>query len=295
MGNSSWNASVYRSASVNYSAKSREELFSANVKSEFDPKNIVLRESCDSEANPVSTPIIIGLDVTGSMGFIAEHIAKKGLGRLVEGVLDDRPVTDPHFMMMAVGDVFCDRSPLQATQFEADIRIAEQLVSLYLEGGGGGNNFESYDLPWIFAAKKTKIDSFNKRNVKGYLFTIGDEPPPEKSPTMDMLRTTLGITDQAPLTPTEWLAEASKQYNVFHVIVEEGSYAKRALSQVKGKWAELLGKRAISLDNHVYLPEVINAVIRVSEGEDPEYVINMYQEKEIQNTLRHALFGPTGQ
>ncbi len=62
-------------------------------------------------------------------------------------------------MVMGIGDAWCDRVPLPVTPFETDIRIARQLEQIFLEHGGGGNNFESYNLPWYFAAKRTAIAS----------------------------------------------------------------------------------------------------------------------------------------
>ena len=123
------------------------------MKAEFDPKDIPVRESRDSADHPSSNAIIIGLDVTGSMSDILEGVAKK-LNVLVSEILDRKPVTDPQIMFNAIGDAMCDTTPFQATQFESDIRIAEQLTQLYFERGGGGNGFESYPLAWYFAAEK---------------------------------------------------------------------------------------------------------------------------------------------
>ncbi|MBZ0186346.1 MAG: hypothetical protein K8F91_08875, partial [Candidatus Obscuribacterales bacterium] len=154
------------------------DLFSRSMDDDLDPAKMTIRESCDSNMNPLSTPIIVAVDNTGSMGFLAEHLIRKGLGVLIEEIYERKPVSDPHLMCMAVGDAWCDRAPLQATQFEADIRLADQLSKFFIEGGGGGNRFESYNLPWYFAATRTRCDSYLKRNKKGYLFTVGDEPPP---------------------------------------------------------------------------------------------------------------------
>ena len=152
---------------------------SRSVKPEFDPKGIPMRESRDSDDHPNSNAIIIGLDVTGSMSDILEGVAKK-LNVLVTEILDRKPVTDPQIMFNAIGDAMCDSTPFQATQFESDIRIAEQLTQLYFERGGGGNMFESYPLAWYFAAMHTDIDCLNKRNQKGFLFTMGDDCYPDR-------------------------------------------------------------------------------------------------------------------
>ena len=296
--NDDWSSYSTKSATVMASARSaglsdsaaRAQYFKqSKIKDYLDPKGIVLRESRDSEANPNSNAIIIGLDVTGSMGAIAEHMATKSLGKLFEGILDRTPVVDPHIMLMGIGDIFSDRAPLQVSQFEADIRIAEQLTDLWLEGGGGGNSFESYDLPWYFAARKTSIDCFEKRGKKGYIFTIGDEMPPPQKLTKRQLNESLGITEQADMDAGQALKEAQEKYNVFHIIVEQGSYASRAKKQVTDAWNGVLGKRAIGLNNYEYLSEVILSVMEVSEGADPEEVLGSWEVPEVRKTVRYAL------
>jgi len=292
MGNATWSAGAYRATAATLSTQSRAEIFKqSTIKSEFDPRMVVLRESCDSQANPNSNAIIIGLDVTGSMGIIAEKIAKKGLGTLVEGILDRKPVSDPHIMIMAIGDVFCDRAPLQVTQFEADIRIAEQLTDLWLEGGGGGNTFESYDLPWAFASRKTKIDCFDKRGKKGYLFTIGDENPPQVSVNRVKLNESIGAGGQGDSTTEQLLSEAQERYNVFHIVVEQGNFASRALPTVSKNWNDLLGKKAIHLNDYDCIAEVILSVIEVNEGKDPQEVIDSWDTAKIKSAVEYSLFG----
>jgi hypothetical protein len=281
MGNSTWNASAWTTTAANYAAMPAQDmLFAQNRKHEvhanFDPKLIKLRESVDSEANPQSTPIILGLDVTGSMGFIAEYIARTGLGKLIPALYDTKPITDPHIMIMAIGDIDNDQYPLQASQFEADIRIAEQLTQLYLEKGGGGNGWESYDMAWLFAALKTKIDSFDKRGKKGYLFTVGDEPSPPLSHmhTKEKLDCVLGrgIVERG-YTTGELLELAKQQWAVFHIVVEEGTWARSRPKQTIGGWVEILGPNVICLNDHTKISEVLTAVLQVAEGADIDDVI----------------------
>ena len=295
MGGGSWTSSTratYATMGANARSKSVHEVFrSKSLNERFDPSKIMIRESVDSEDNPESTAIIIGVDVTGSMGMIAHELAKDGLGRLVADTFDRKPVTNPHVMCMAIGDAHHDQAPLQVSQFEADIRIAEQLNDLYVEGGGGGNGFESYDLPWHFAAHHTKIDCFDKRGKKGYLFTIGDEPPPPLNNTLSERETSnvFGTTDVTVGTASESLTAALTKYHVFHLIVEQGFYANSQPVRVKNDWKELLGNRAIPLSDYKHMSEVIVSLMHVSEGEDPEAVISSWEDPKVATTVRYAL------
>ena len=305
MGYSRWNDNDYRAyASATTATLSaarskglsdtaaRAQVFKqTNIKSIFDPKGVMLRESRDSEANPNSNAIILGLDVTGSMGIVAEKIATEGLGKLVDGILTRKPVDDPHVMVMAIGDAFCDRAPLQVSQFEADIRIAEQLKELWLEGGGGGNAFESYDFPWYFAGKRTAIDCFEKRGKKGYLFTIGDEPPPPQGLTSQQINNIFNGGEQQGYTSEQMLEMAQDKYNVFHIICEQGSHCSYSQSRndTITKWRNLLGKKAILLSDYDFISEVIISVMEVNEGANPDTVIASWENEKAKKAVRHAL------
>lgn len=277
MGTARWSPhdwTDYRSAAS--TKTSRDALFaSRGLHRDLDPRHIRVRESVDSDLNPQSTAIIVALDVTGSMGMIPEALVREGLGTLVEQVLDRKPVTDPHMMFMGVGDAHCDRAPLQATQFEADIRIAQQLQMLYLEGGGGGNNFESYNLPWYFAAMKTKIDCFTKRQKKGYLFTVGDELPPPGLQRAHV-KHIFGDNIEADLPSHKLLGLVEQMYHVFHVVVEEGSYCRGNRRGVYDQWRDLLGQHVIPLSDYHRLPEVVVSAIQVAEGANREEVASSW-------------------
>lgn len=297
MGYSRWdyddNKTAYAATVSTRSVLKQEEIFTQRqMLDAFDPAKIVLRESRDSEHNPESTPIILGLDVTGSMGIIAEKMARGELGKLMDGIFTSKPVTDPHIMVMAIGDATCDRAPLQVSQFEADIRIDKSIEDLWLEGHGGGNSFESYDLPWYFAATKTATDAWEKRGKKGYLFTIGDEPPPSSTPySSTRFEGVFGPSQDAKTYDTRVaLTNAQEKYNVFHIVVEEGSHCRHhGANTVTKAWSDVLGKRALPLRNYEHLSEVILAAIEVNEGADPVDVIARQQDADIRKTLHHAI------
>lgn len=267
MGSARWSPDDWASYASTTKGKDRTTVFaSRSLKNDLDPLNIKKRESVDSDANPNSTPVIVALDVTGSMGEIPHQLIQGNLGTLMEELLARRPVSDPHLMFMGVGDAEAsDRAPLQVTQFEADIRIAEQLRDIYLEGGGGGNHHESYHLPWYFAATRTQTDASTKRNKKGYLFTLGDEQPPKVLRKQDAKRV-LGDDLEKDLTVKELLTMAERNYHVFHIMIEQGSHYRHSGDLVRRQWTELLGQRAIGLSDYTRLAEVIVATIQANEG-----------------------------
>lgn len=279
MGGGRWSADdwVGYTATNSYASKTTDEIFSkSSMDKDLDPQNIKIRESRDSDHNPNSNAIIIALDVTGSMSCVLDAMARKGLNTLVTEIYDRKPVTDPQIMCMGIGDVAAgDRAPLQVTQFEADIRIAQQLEKIYLEGGGGGNHFESYTLAWYFAAFKTSTDAFEKRGKKGYLFTIGDEEPTPLL-TKSQLERVFGHTVESDVNTKDLLDLVLRQWEVFHIIVEEGSHYRYAGDKVSKKWKDLLGQRVIHLADHKKLAEVVVSTIQVIEGESVDNVANTW-------------------
>lgn len=158
MGSGSWDTKSFVSYSTarGYDTDSRgvvtgsysnQEMFKAkNIDAALDPKGVI-RECCDNEEHPNTLPVILALDVTGSMGQTAVEIAKR-LNEIMTKLYGQ--IKDVEFMIMGIGDLAYDTYPIQASQFESDIRIAEQLDKIYFEFGGGGNWFESYTAAWYF-------------------------------------------------------------------------------------------------------------------------------------------------
>lgn len=275
MGSGRFDDDVWASHATTTATKTADKIFARSMKAEMDPSKITVRESCDSVDNPNSNAIIVALDVTGSMGSIPEYMVKEGLGVLFKEIFARKPVSNPHIMFMGIGDAHCDRAPLQVSQFEADNRITDQLADLWLEGNGGGNNSESYHLPWYFAAYKTVIDCFVKRSKKGFLFTVGDEFTPPAL-TEDQIKRVFGDTQARSMTTKELFDAASRAYHVFHVVVLEGSCARSHRDEVLKSWRDLMGQNVIPLEDYTKLSEVIVSAIQVVEGEDKTKVASSW-------------------
>jgi len=298
MGTSRWSTDDWAGHTASVSSKSSSEIFrSSNLHEDLNPLGID-RESRDSDENPNSTAIIVGCDVTGSMGVIADTLVREGLGVLFEEIYDRKPVSDPHIMVTGIGDADYDSAPLQVSQFEADITIADQLEKIYIEGGGGGNQHESYDLPMYYAAYHTSIDCFEKRNKKGYLFTIGDEPPPEVTRASDIKNIVGDDGLQADIPFEETVAAAMKMYNVYHIIVAEGWYAKNyGAETVRKDWTKYLGQNAIILTDVSKLSEVIVSIMEVNEGRTVDEVTKSWDGDTalvVQNAINDLTAGDDG-
>ena len=248
-----------RARKAGYGSKSAGEIFTQNAKrmahESMNSKGVSFRESRDSEVHPNSVPIILGLDVTGSMGHIPHELIKEGLPKLMGGIIQGG-VPDPALLFLGIGDHEYDNYPLQVGQFESgDEELDMWLTRTYIESGGGGNAGESYLLAWYFAAFHTRTDAFEKRNQKGILFTVGDEPCLKKLPA-SAVREIMGAGQQT-YTHHELLEEARKRYEVYHISVLHSDQAMRA----DRGWKELLGQNCLSIADHREIPNVIKGII----------------------------------
>lgn len=278
MGGTSYSAPDWTRYSSSVATKTRAEIFTrSDLDPALDPSKFKVRESCDSDVNPESTPIMIFVDETGSMGNLAEAIIRKDLGIIMGEVNNRKPVKYPHFLCGGVGDCECDEAPIQATQFEADSNsLVPQIEKIYLEGGGGGNYGESYPLAWVFAQHKTRCDAIIKRKKKGFLFTIGDERALPKLSKAHVKRF-LDVDLEGNITIKELLNQVTQNWEVFHLIVPTSATASQG---AVAAWKELLDERAIVIDGGEKLGAKLGAIIvstlQVLAGEDLDTVADSW-------------------
>jgi len=246
-----------------------------------------IRESRDSEDSPESTPVIIGFDVTASMGYLAKELALNSMNSIITHLYKEKPITNPHILCAAIGDSLADKYPLQVTQFEADIRIIEQLLELYLEGGGGGNGGESYNLLWYFAAKHIKADCFDKRGKKGYLFTIGDDASLGSLSKAEIKRV-FGDDVSYVYSDEELLRKAEQNFNVFHIHIEN---EQADSDRIFAAWRELMPGRVTVVEKKdiKYLSEIICAIVNVAGGKKLNEALKAINDQETAETVAKSL------
>ena len=137
------------------------------------------------------------------------------------------------------------------------------LTKIYLEGGGGGGNHESYELGMYWAAKHTKMDCLIKRQKKGYLFSIGDEAFYPKLNT-DQVKEIIGDKIQSDLTIEDVIDMAKESFEVFRICVRSGSYE----GGNHDRWKGLMGQNALWLPDPELVCELMASQIAAMEGVD---------------------------
>ena len=251
MGSGSWTTASYNAYTTSVrgmsaddfakTAYSAHQLYTSHwLAPELDPKNVI-RECCDSEEHPNTMPVILALDVTGSMGDASVKVAKK-LNEIMTQLYEDTSVQDIEFCIMGIGDLAYDDAPIQISQFESDVRIAEQLDKIYFEAGGGGNSFESYTSAWYMGTRHCKLDCWN-RGKKGIIITLGDEGPNPYLPSLGLSEAT-GDNLQADIETSELYKEAIEKYDIYHISVNDRSSSydyHQNVFNIDNRWRELLG------------------------------------------------------
>jgi hypothetical protein len=250
-----------RAKDLGYDTKSSREIFkSRSINNAMDPHGVDIRESRDSDEHPESLAIIIALDVTGSMGSVPHYLVKKGLPTIVESVISGG-AKDPQILFLGIGDHKVDSAPLQVGQFESSDELMDKwLTSVYLEGGGGANEGESYFLAWYFASKHTSIDCFEKRHNRGFLFTIGDEPC-IKNITSKKLNDIMGTDYTEGMNYLTLLDAARMKYNVFHIHIAQTKAGK--IQETIDQWREYMGDNLIVVDNKEDVSNIIANIVSV--------------------------------
>lgn len=252
MGSGRWTREKFDEYAAGRYGVSADELERADLKTQdvfrqktinslLDPRGVT-RQCHDSEEHPNTLPVILALDVTGSMGSAAVKTATR-LNSIMTGIFCSEEIKDVEFCMMAIGDIHYDRAPVQISQFESDIRIAEQMDAVYFEGGGGGNNYESYTAAWYMGLEHCELHCWN-RGKKGLIITMGDELPNPVLSAGELNRVT-GDHLQADISTEELLKDVREKYEVYHLSVNDpcSSYKRNQLRyNLDTAWKKLLGK-----------------------------------------------------
>ena len=266
MGSGRWSADIY-DAAARFRAASGTSAFAhsdsgaTEVHPALDPYGVRHRESRDSAEHPRSVAIAVLFDVTGSMGSVPRTLQTK-LPQLLGLLLRKGYVADPHILFGAIGDATCDRAPLQIGQFESDNRMDDDLGRILLEGGGGGQKTESYELALYFMARHTAIDCHEKRGKRGYLFLIGDEMAYKRVKRSEV-RAVIGDEQREDVPLAALMAEVTTKWDTYYILPAGASYVGD--DEVLRFWRSLLGQNVIELADLNAVCETIALTIGLGE------------------------------
>jgi len=226
----------------------------------MDPKGVRARESRDSAGHATSLPVVFALDVTGSMGEIPAYLAREALPKFMK-ILVDCKVDDPQLLFLAVGDATCDKAPLQVGQFESTAELMDNWLTLsFLEGKGGGQGQESYELALYFLAEHTDTDAWVKRQKRGYIFMTGDEEPYPRVSRREV-EAIIGDRLDDDIPADALIARLEETYHPFFLIPEPGRRA-----QCERVWRELLGDQVIVMERAADTCFVAAGIVALTEG-----------------------------
>ena len=208
----------YDTTTLRASVKSVQEAYKqTRLHPSLNPRGVI-RECVNNEEHPNTIPVILALDVTGSMGNACKEVAE-ALGVIMVDLY--KKFKDIEICIMGIGDLAYDDAPIQISQFESDIRIAEALDKVWMEHGGGGNTYESYTAAWYMALRHTKLDC-HKQGRKGIIITMGDEALNPYLPQRELEAVTGGSLQDDVETP-DLYEEVSKKFDIFHIAVDDKS------------------------------------------------------------------------
>ena len=261
------------SAAFAYSAAVSSGAAPTAVHPDLDPakKNKagrIVRESRDSDAHPESVAVAVLFDETGSMGDVPKAFVEK-LGSLMNLLTKKGYLTDPHILFGAIGDAYSDEVPLQLGQFEAGNEMDSALTNIYLEGNGGGQYRESYDLALYFMARHTEMDCLEKRGKKGYLFILGDELLYDHV-NKDQVKRLIGDNLQADIPVADILDEVREKFEVYWIFPKGSNYWDR--KDINDGLRKLFGQSFIRLEDPTAVAELIATTIGVGEGFDTKAI-----------------------
>lgn len=261
MGSYSYDRDVYSGSSYSSwgtSTVSDEKLSSTKLDKSMNPKGRKIKST-------TKNPIIIALDVTGSNIDFAKLVYDKFpmfYGELEKkGYLEDFDIS-----MCAIGDAYCDDYPIQVGDFAKGLEIDSIIEKMVLEGGGGGQVTESYELMAHYLLHNTEFES----NAKPLLFFIADEMPYDK--VNKLQASEIGVPIEKEYNP---FPELNKKFgdNVYCML---NKYNGIFRNEITDAWKKRMPtQHVIRIPEEKAIVDLILGVIAVQKKELDVYALDM--------------------
>ncbi|MEI6118052.1 MAG: hypothetical protein WCP92_02055 [bacterium] len=195
---------------------------------DLNPKGKVLKTD-------VKSPVTIVFDETGSMDAFPKIFLDKA--PMFHGQIEQQGyLKDFALSFCAIGDARNNEyAPLQVGDFEKGIKLDDILKKIELEGNGGGQQKETYELAAYYYLNHCEMPNADMP----FLFFIGDEGFYSKIPK-SILKEYLGEKDCEEQDSKKIFAELNKKFQN-NVFLFHRSYGQPSVDrEVVAQWKEIL-------------------------------------------------------
>eukprot|EP00760_Papus_ankaliazontas_P004929 PhM_4_TR1227/c0_g1_i1/m.24316 len=202
-------------------------------KSQADPTTTPSDRTITCEA---ANPVVVAIDVTGSMGAFPRIIFDK-LPMFYGQIMMQGYLKDPAVSFCGIGDVDYDQAPLQVTDFAQGTAIDTEVSKIWVEGNGG-DAAESYEYAALYYGYRCSLP--NVEGGKGFLFITGDEVP--KTVTLEKVKSVLGVEMERAPTNEEIFERCRAKFHVFYLCKTSSG---KVPQKVMKAWGPLVGEENI--------------------------------------------------
>lgn len=227
--------------------KSARAHYDAHVDRSYDDAKAAGKKRSDLVPDHIETtstaPLIILCDVTGSMGEWPAVIFSK-LPYLEHEVVTEYLGENAEICFGAVGDANTDEYSLQVRPFAKGADLKTRLEELVIEGGGGGQTTETYELAALYAARNIAMPNA----VQPICIFIGDEMPYDVVSKEDA-KNVAGVALRSRMTTKDVFEELKRKCSVYLIRKpydeSSGNKMSEADKHIHSAWAKLLDEEHI--------------------------------------------------
>ena len=211
-------------------------------------------------------PIIVGIDCTGSMAAWPAEIFDR-LPLFCQSLAKYRP--DVEISFSVIGDAYSDAFPLQTADFAKGPALDEILNAFYPEGGGGGQNRETYEL-WAYYM----LNHAETPNAESpFMIVMGDEAFYDTVNASQISHYT-GDSAKEDLDSRSVWNLLKQRYNLF--LLHKPYVADSDDADVLACWYEVLGQEhVVKLPSKERAVDVAMGLIARSWGHLDDFTTNM--------------------
>jgi hypothetical protein len=167
---------------------------------------------------------------------------------------------EPAISFCAIGDAKTDKAPIQITEFGQGKEIDEQISKVFLEGGGGNNAVESYELAAYFYNSNCELSNCELP----FFFVTGDEGFYDH-PDSNMIAKVFDRHPKTSLKGTDEFRKLCKKFNVFHIKKAYKNQSKDDI--IEKQWMNAVGEEhVLFIKNPKAVVDIMLGAIALTSG-----------------------------